>query len=216
MPLRKSEILWVALALLSVTLAAAFYGSLPARLVTHWNARGEADGYMSKFWGLALFPLLSFGLVVLFWAVPRIDPWRKNFSGFLRYYDALVSLLLVFLLAVQIFVILWNLGWRFSPAPLLAIGVGCLLYYTGVLCTHARPNWFVGIRTPWTLASESVWDKTHRRGAPLLKAAGIVAMAGAVFPKAAVWLVLLPVLAVAVYTVVYSYWEYVKQSGGSG
>lgn len=214
MPLRKPEIIWVALALLSVALAAAVYPSLPAQVATHWNARGQADGYTSKFWGLALLPFISFILVVLFWAIPRIDPWRKNFPSFLRYYDALVSLLLAFLLAVQVFLILWNLGRQFNPAPLFAIGIGCLVYYTGILCAHARPNWFVGIRTPWTLLSESVWDKTHRRGARLLKAAGIVAMAGAVFPKAAVWLVLLPVLAVVVYTLLYSYFEYQREAAG--
>ncbi|MCS6952828.1 MAG: SdpI family protein [Bryobacterales bacterium] len=215
MPLRKAEAVWLVLVLLSVALAAAVYDSLPSQLATHWNARGEADGHMPRFWGLALFPLISLGLVVLFWAIPRVDPWRRNFSEFLRYYDVLVVLLLVFLLAVQVFVITWNLGWRFHPAAVIAVGVGCLVYYTGVVCAHARPNWFVGVRTPWTLVSESVWYKTHKRAAPLLKAAGIVAMAGAVFPNAAVWLVLFPVFAVAVYTVAYSYWEYRRETEGS-
>ncbi len=182
MQLRKAEWGWLALATLSLVLASAVYSSLPPLLTTHWNARGVPNGYMSRFWGIGLFPIMSFGLAMLFWAIPRIDPRRKNFPSFLAYYDALAILLLLFLLAVQVFVVLWNLGRQYSPMPLVSIGVGCLVFYTGVLCAHARPNWFVGIRTPWTLSSEAVWYKTHKVGARLFKAAGILALAGAFFP----------------------------------
>jgi uncharacterized membrane protein len=79
-----------------------------------------------------------------------------------------------------------------------------LFFYCGVLCERAKRNWFIGIRTPWTLSSDRVWEKTHRVGGKLFKIAGVIALIGAMFQRYAVFLVIVPAIAVAVFTIVYS------------
>ncbi len=89
--------------------------------------------------------------------------------------------------------------------------MGALFIGLGYLIEHAEPNWFVGIRTPWTLSSERVWKKTHALGGTLFKIAGILAMIGVVFGKYSIWFVIVPILAVSVYLVIYSYREFGKE-----
>ncbi len=76
----------------------------------------------------------------------------------------------------------------------------------------AKRNWFIGIRTPWTLNSDAVWDKTHRIGGRLFKAAGIVALLGVFFPNHAILLILVPAILVASFTIIYSYFEYQRET----
>jgi uncharacterized membrane protein len=83
-----------------------------------------------------------------------------------------------------------------------------LFYYIGVLLQFVKRNWFIGIRTPWTMSSDVVWEKTHRLGAKMFRASGIIALAGAFIPKYALALILLPVLFTAAYLIYYSYREY--------
>jgi uncharacterized membrane protein len=74
----------------------------------------------------------------------------------------------------------------------------------GIVMTNVKPNWFIGIRTPWTLSNEIVWQKTHKLGGVLFRLAAIIVLLGAVFPKYAIAFVLVPVLSVAVITLIYS------------
>ncbi len=90
--------------------------------------------------------------------------------------------------------------------------LGILFYYAGILVENAKRNWFIGIRTPWTLSSEKVWDKTHKIGGKLFKIAGIIALLGILFQKYALFFVLVPIISVAIYTIVYSYFEYQKET----
>ena len=93
----------------------------------------------------------------------------------------------------------------------LAPAFGGLFYYCGILAKNAKRNWFIGIRTPWTLSNEKVWDKTHRVGGQLLKIAGIIALFGVFFPSYALLFIFAPVVLVAAYTITYSYIEYKKE-----
>jgi hypothetical protein len=76
---------------------------------------------------------------------------------------------------------------------------------------NAKRNWFIGIRTPWTLSSDSVWDKTHKLGGKLFKVSGIIALFGVIFPLFAFYLVIVPVISVAFYTMLFSYLEFRKE-----
>jgi uncharacterized membrane protein len=89
--------------------------------------------------------------------------------------------------------------------------MGLLFYYTGVLCEKSKRNWFIGIRTPWTLSSDKVWEKTHKIGGKLFKIAGIIAILGALTPEYAIILILIPVISAVGYTIAYSYFEYQKE-----
>ena len=201
--------------ILTCLITIAVYPTLPDRVVSHWNASGQADGYMSKFWGLGLIPIIMTACVALFAVIPRIDPLKKNYEKFRNYYDGFILLFVFFLLAIQVQIILWSSGSHISPNLTLPLLTGILFIYLGFLIEHAEQNWFVGIRTPWTLSSKTVWKKTHELGGKLFKIAGIISFAGVLFQNLAIWFVLVPVLAVALYTIVYSYVEFQKEKENS-
>jgi uncharacterized membrane protein len=213
MIIRKSEIAVIGIILLSVVVGICFYPQMPEKMASHWNAKGEVDSYIPKFWALFLTPLISAGLALLFLAIPRIDPLKANIDKFRKYYDGFIILFLTFLFSIDVQVILWNLGVEISPNVMLPIGVGILFFYIGILCEHSKRNWFIGIRAPWTLSSERVWDKTNKIGSKLFKIAGVITFVGAFFQKYAIFFIIIPVLVVAVYTIIYSCFEYQKEIG---
>jgi uncharacterized membrane protein len=189
----------------------AFYQPLPDRIVSHWNAAGQADGYMSKILGLGLIPLIMASCVALFAMIPRIDPLKKNYEKFRNYYEGFILLFVLYMLAIQVQIILWSIGYQISPNRTFPVLFGILFIYLGFLLEHAEQNWFVGIRTPWTMSSTTVWKKTHEVGGKLFKIAGIIAFAGLLFQNFAIWFILVPVLTVTVFSVVYSYIEFKKE-----
>ncbi|MEM3386651.1 MAG: SdpI family protein [Nitrososphaerales archaeon] len=184
------------------------YPYMPELMPSHWNAAGEVDGYLPKFWGAFLIPLIMVGLYLLFVAIPRIDPLKDNIMRFISYYYGFILVMLLFMLVVQTQVILWGLGFKVSPNVIIPLGIGALFIYIGVLLGKAKRNWFIGIRTPWTLSSDVVWDKTHRIGGRLFIAVGLLSLVGVLLPEYAYLFILAPILAVSIYTVVYSYIAY--------
>ncbi|MEI6293060.1 MAG: DUF1648 domain-containing protein [Methanomicrobiales archaeon] len=193
----------------------AVYPLMPDMIPSHWNAAGQVNGYMSKFWGLFLVPFIMAGFVVLLLALPRIDPLKKNYDKFRGYYDGFILVFVIYLLVIQVQIILWSAGVRISPNLTFPLLFGMLFIYLGFLVGHAEPNWFVGIRTPWTLSSESVWKKTHLLGGKLFKIAGIISLFGILFQDYAIWFILVPVFLVSGYIIIYSYLEYQKELQGT-
>lgn len=181
---------------------------LPPVIASHWNASGMADGSMDRLAGLAIIPVITVACVALFLVLPRIDPLRRNYEKFQTYYEGFILVFVLYLLAVQALVILWNTGHPVDMTIAFPVLFGLLFIYIGFLVEHAEPNWFVGIRTPWTLSSAAVWKKTHEAGGRLFKLAGIVSFLGALAGPYAFAFILVPAIGVAVYTVVYSYVAY--------
>lgn len=185
---------------------------MPEQMAAHWNIRGEVNGYLPKFWVLSLTLLISIGIFLLFLAIPRIDPLKYNIEIFRKYYEGLIVSLLIFLLYIDSLVISWNMGGRFRMFQALSPAIGILFYYLGILTENVKRNWFIGIRTPWTLSDENVWDKTHRLGGKLMKICGVLAMIGIVNEWLAPFFMLAPIIIVSIYLTVYSYLEYPRQS----
>ncbi len=210
--MKKANIIILGIILISFIIGGYFYPQMPEKVASHWNAQGKVDDYMSKGWGLFLMPLMSVGFFLLFMLVPKIDPLKENIKKFRKYFDGFIVLLILFLFYVYLLTVFWNIGLRFNMSQLMTPAMGILFYYCGVLIENAKRNWFIGIRTPWTLSSETVWDKTHKIGSKLFKAAGIVAFLGILFPKQAIFFVIIPVILVTVYTLIYSYFEYQKET----
>jgi uncharacterized membrane protein len=201
----------IAVIILTFGLTIAVYPSAPDLVASHWNAAGEVNGYMSKFWGLFLVPFIMTGFVALLAFLPRIDPHKENYEKFLGYYEGFILLFALFLMAIQVQIVLWSIGYQISPNITFPLLVGALFIYIGFLLGHAEQNWFVGIRTPWTLSSKTVWKKTHELGGKLFVIAGIISCFGIFAGVYALWFVLVPALAVAVITVAYSYYEFQKE-----
>ena len=209
--MRKSEIIIIGIVLISFAIGIYVSPEMPQKIASHWNSQGEVNGYMSKFWGIFLMPIISVGLFLLFVIIPRIDPYKSNIEKFRKYYDNFILLIIVFLFYIYLLTIFWNMGFRFNMITLLSPAIGILFYYSGVLIENAKMNYFIGIRTPWTLSSEKVWDKTHKIGGKLFKIAGIIAILGILFQSYAIFLILVPMLLSAIYSVVFSYIEYQKE-----
>jgi len=198
--------------LLSFVLAIYLYPQMPERMASHWNTKGEVDGYMCKFWGLFLMPIILLGLFLLFILIPKIDPLKENIAKFRKYFDGFIVLITLFLFYIYLLSIAWNLGKRFNMGQMMMPALGMLFYYCGILTENAKRNWFIGIKTPWTLSSERVWNKTHKIGGKLFKAAGLIAFLGIFSPNYAFYFILVPALLVAFYTIIYSYFEYQKET----
>jgi uncharacterized membrane protein len=211
MTIRKSEIIIVGTVLLAFIVSVYFYPQLPDRIATHWNAKDQVNGYMSKNFGIFLTPVIMMVMVVVFKLIPLIDPLKTNYAKFRSYYDGFIIVFLLFMLGVQYFILLWNLGIKLSPNVFVPIGIGALFFFIGILCEHAKRNWFVGIRTPWTLSSDVVWDKTHKVGAVLFKIAGLIIASGMFFQKYLTFFILVPTILIAIFSLAYSYIEYQKQ-----
>ncbi|MEF8813494.1 MAG: SdpI family protein [Halovenus sp.] len=190
---------------------------LPEQLVIHWNAAGEPNGTMSKTPAIILIPALSAVLLVLFAAVPRIGPLRENIVSFRPVYDWFVVVFTAFMAALHGGIIAFNLGYEFDFTLFVLAAVALLFYYVGILLTHAKRNWFVGIRTPWTLSSDEVWDRTHELGSRLFKLTAVIALVGLLFGEYAVYFLVIPALLTAGITLVYSYYlyEHIERRSGT-
>ncbi len=211
--MKKSYLIIAALILFSFGLGAYFYGQMPDRMASHWSFQGEPDGHMSKFWALFLMPMVSVFLFLLLLVAPKIDPLKRNIEEFRRYFDAFVVLIITFLFYIYLLTLFWNLGYRFDMGQLMAPAMGVLFYACGILIKNAKRNWFIGIRTPWTLSSDSVWRKTHKLGAGLFKASGLIAFLGILLPQYSFYFIMGPVLFSATFAIVYSYLQYRKEAG---
>jgi uncharacterized membrane protein len=209
---KRGEALALAILIVSFVLAFYFYPRMPEKMASHWDSRGEVNGYMSRIWALFLMPMISTVMFVLFIFIPRIDPLKENIGEFRNYFDGFVALMFLFLLYIYALTILWNAGRAVNIALAMPPSLGILFFYCGVLIGHAKRNWFIGIRTPWTLSNEKVWDKTHRIGGRLFKASGMIAIVGMFFGDLAFYFVVVPICCVAVYTIVYSYIEYQRET----
>ncbi|MBN1377526.1 SdpI family protein [Candidatus Woesearchaeota archaeon] len=209
--MKKTNIITILLILISFISAVYLYPRMPGQMASHWNAQGQVDGYMPKFWGLFLLPLIILGLFLLFLLIPKIDPLKGNIKKFRRYYDLFILFMVIFMLYIYFLIILWNFNVLFDMNRLLIPAMGLLFFYAGVLTENAKMNWFVGIRTPWTLSSEKVWNKTNRLGGKLFKIAALIAFLGFFFPDYSVLLIMIPVLSLVIFAVLYSFFEYKKE-----
>lgn len=212
--MKKINIFIIAIILISFLLGIYFYNLFPDKIASHWGINGQVDGYMGKFWGLFLMPLISLAMFLLFILIPKIDPLRENIEKFRKFFDRFILFIILFLFYIYILMILWNTGIEFNMNRFFPPAVGLLFYYAGILIENAKRNYFIGIRTPWTLNSEIVWDKTHKLGGKLFKAGGIIVILSVFFPQYAFWFILVPIIAIVIFIEIYSYFVYKKVQKG--
>jgi uncharacterized membrane protein len=209
--MRKGIILSLGIVLVSFLLAFYFYNRVPDKIANHWDINGNVNGYTTKLSGLFLVPSILLVCVSLFLLLPKIDPLRKNIASFKVYYDIFILIFTGFMFYIYILMILWNLNYRFDMLLMMFPGMSVLFYYCGIMLERSKRNWFIGIRTPWTMSNDVVWDKTHKLGGRLFKIAGIIILIGALFKGLAIIFFVLSILIASVLPVFYSYFEYRKQ-----
>jgi len=173
--------------LLAVLLADLAFGlwalpRLPERVPVHWNLAGQADRFGPAWQNALLMPAFALVLWAVLLFLPLADPLRKNYARFpatLKLFRWLVPLMLV---AFQLVLALGALGVAVDHGQGVRAILAVVFIVLGNSMGKLKHNWFVGIRTPWTLASEEVWTRTHRLAAPIWVACGLVQLVGAFVP----------------------------------
>jgi uncharacterized membrane protein len=179
------------------------YPKLPDQVPTHWGLHGEVNGWSPK-WTLFLFgPGAMVLMVALFAALPWLSPKKFEVDSFRATYLYIMIVLVGMLAYINIFILLWGLGLPIDANRAVAGCVCLLMALLGNVMGKVRRNFFIGIRTPWTIANEQVWNATHRVAAKTFFAGGLLGLV-AVFLRAPFWIPITAILIASFIPVIYS------------
>lgn len=161
-PMKKEIPIWILLAVPFVILV-VFWDRFPDVVPIHWDLNGEPDNTASKTVGLLLLPVINVALYGLFWLIPKIDP-KQRLSGTSQPLPALRNMMVVLMTFIFLVTTGAMLGIEgfFGIRNLLPLGIVLLFFGLGHYLPSIQPNYFIGIRTPWTLQDEDIWQKTHQ------------------------------------------------------
>lgn len=203
----KTEILPIALVIVAIILGCYFYSVFPERVPIHWNFKGEVDNYGSRFIGAFIGPIVLAGLYLLFVLIPLIDPRKEKYEQFAKIYKLFRLLIMLTMFGVFLIASLNASGNNVRVEVWVPAIIGLMFLIMGNYFGKIKPNWFMGIRTPWTLSSDEVWNKTHRLGGKLFMLFGLLMLLTPLLPfkESFWWTLLLPVLIVALVPMIYSY-----------
>lgn len=164
-----------ALIILIITLALSYwaYPQLPAQVASHWNFQGQVDGWASKNFHSFFFPGLLVVMYLSFLVMPLLDPKKERYTEFASTYRLIRDAILFVLLGVFTVATFYNLNYSLNVGAIVSGLIGVLMIVIGNSFGKLKRNWFIGLRTPWTLSSENVWNKTHRIGGRLFMIWGI-------------------------------------------
>jgi uncharacterized membrane protein len=193
--------------LVALVAAVWLYPQLPAQVPVHWDLHGQINGTLPRLWGAAFPVLIILALAVLTVLLPLISPQQFEIQPFAAAYGVMMLAVQGMMLAVGLAVLLAGAGYALPIPAIAMLAVGVLLMVLGNYMGKLRKNFFIGIRTPWTLASDAVWERTHRMAGWLFVAAGLV-MVASVLVGAPIWLPLGAIAAATLLPVVYSLWIY--------
>ena len=204
------------IAVLATAFSVWAYPRLPEVVTTHWNFRGEPNGTSSRLVAAGLLPLFLAVLPLIFRALPKIDPKGENYAKFTDAYWLIANSVILFLAGVHVVVLLNALGTPVDINLVIGLGVGLLLMVMGNYLGKVQPNWFMGVRTPWTLASEFVWRKTNRTAGWLFVLAGLIVAVAAFIPSLPTVTIMGVVIALAaLIPVVQSYVLWKREQGSA-
>lgn len=196
---------WGAAAVIAAALAGTLvaYPHLPATVPVHWNAHGQVDAWGPRWSVLVYMPGIMVGTVLLFAALPWLSPKKFEVDSFRSTYLYIMVVLVAMYAYIQILTLLSALGLALDVGRAIEGGVGLLIALLGNVLGKIRRNFYVGIRTPWTIANERVWNATHRLGAKTFFVGGLLGLL-AVVVRAPFWAPVVCFLAAAFIPVVYS------------
>jgi uncharacterized membrane protein len=207
----KKELIPIFIIFIMFSIGIFLYDKMPEQMPTHWNFEGEIDGYGSKFTGLLLMPIITLGIYLLMSAIPYIAVYKKNIKAFYFYYFGFKIMFIVYMLILYILTLLPNfdimINMNYVIMPLVAI----ILFFSGFLMEKSKRNYFIGIRTPWTLSSDKVWNETHKVGAKGFKLIAIIMFISAFIGKCAIIFSVAVLIGFVVVIFVYSYLLFKKE-----
>ena len=205
----------VLILIIAATLAGLLlWNRLPDQMASHWNVNDQVDGYMPKTWGVFMVPLITLGMLLLFLVIPSIDPLKANIAQFREAFNLFIVLMVAFMLYIHALTLAWSLGYTgFKMSTSMLPAMGLLFIFIGFMLRKAKRNFFIGIRTPWTLSNDRVWDETHRLGSILFMASGVLALIGGIFGgMTAFWFLFVPIMGSTIFLFAYSYVLYQRET----
>ena len=207
---KVTYIFLIGIILISIILGVIAYPRLPDDIASHWNQKGVVDDYMPKEVGVFLVPLILIILFLFYLIIPKVDPLKKNIVKFRLQFDAFIVLIFLFLLYILMLLILYNLGANFNFSKFMIPAFAVIIYSAGILIKKSKKNWFIGIKTPWTLHNDMIWNKTHRLGSILFKVSGIIIFIGLFLYDYAYTFFFITIVLAAIIPIIYSYILYCK------
>ena len=208
---------WSLLLLILGALIAAIviYPKMPDAVPIHWNVQGEIDDYGSKGFGTFFLPVMNLGMYVLLLVTPKLDPKRANYAKFDGSYRIIRFTIHLFFTLMFALTIYAALGHPVDIGLWIPAGVSVLFIILGNVMGRVRHNYFVGFKLPWTLASEEVWQRTHRFGSKLMVIGGIFAFVSVFLTEGNLRFILMMsgILLPTLIIIVYSYVIYRKLNG---
>jgi uncharacterized membrane protein len=205
---------WIPLLIITaaVIASAVVYPKLPLTVPTHWDMLGRPNGWSSRLWGAWVMPIFLVAIWAFMRLLPAIDPRGSNYAKFGGAFEGIIVSIMLFMFGMHIIILRAALGYPVAMQRVLPIGLGILFIAIGNLLPRARPNWFIGIRTPWTLSSDRVWEKTHRFGGHVFVGAGILILLSALVTAQWAPVVLFSVISLCAASVlIYSYVEWKRE-----
>ena len=185
--------------------SAAVYSQLPLRVPTHWGLHGP-DAWGSRALAAFFTPTFALALWALLRWLPTVDPKRASYAKFGSTYELFIVATVAMMIVVHVLALGAALGWPIRIERAVPALVGVLFIVIGNALPRARPNWFFGIRTPWTLSSDAVWERTNRVAGYVMTASGVAVVVSAFVSTFSTLVVLLGGGAVLVVTsLAYSY-----------
>jgi len=158
----------------SLIFSLMLYSQLPEQVPTHWNIHGKVDSYGSRETAVFLMPGISLLMLGLFLGLNWLSPRQFKLDTFRRTWEFLTFLIIALLTYDHIIFLLAARGWLIDLNRAMLGGLFLFIALLGNVLGRVRRNFWIGIRTPWTLASERVWNNTHRMAARLFVAAGVL------------------------------------------
>lgn len=207
------------LLIIAVIFAIAFYAeplvktNSNGEMIMHWNFAGKPDGYMSKSVGIYLVPMLTLIIYLGLLVIPKVEIYQENLKEFEQQFWGFKVILVFVMGVIYVASLIPNLGFwgNFDPVMVIVPSVALLFFYVGYMLNFTKRNYFIGVRTPWTLADEKIWAKTNKLASKLFWICGVLALVGLVTSgDLRLWLVVLPAIVAAIFAYLYSLFEYLK------
>ncbi|MDD4290324.1 MAG: SdpI family protein [Patescibacteria group bacterium] len=208
----KKEFIPIIFIIATIIISVVTYNHLPKRVITHWNFQGVADGWSSKNFHTIFFPCLIVFMYIMFYFLPKIDPKKERYKEFETTYLILKTTTIGVLFLIFLIATLVNLGYKIPVSKSVSLIIGLMIILMGKYMSKIKNNYFVGIKTPWTLSSEYVWNKTHKFGAWTFVIFGLIIIISPYLNvKYSTILFLLGILLTVFGTMIYSYILYAKE-----
>lgn len=218
-PLWRNSLTILTWAIIAVQIVVAIivFPLLPPVVPIHWDANGQPNGYGSKWIATALLPLMSIGLYILMRALMAMGPRlgsRESAAANIQLRNMLVVAIVLFMLIVQLVTSALTLGLSIDAPLIIGLGLAVLFMFLGNYLGKMRRNFWMGIRTPWTLSSDITWERTHRVGGWLFVAVGLLSIPLSFVPGVRLFGIVVLSLLASVFLYIYSYICYRQSTPG--